>query len=270
MPVHDENSSNGSTSAGGTARDHFGAKAGRYAELDVFSQEEFYQPLFDAAAPVAGERALDLATGTGLMLLMLSRVVETVVGSDVTPEMLARAEAVAAEAGAKNVSFVEAEASSLPLPDAAFDLVTCRTAFHHFPDPVKALSEIHRVLKPGGRFVMEDVFGPDDPELSETREAIERALDPFHVRAYSVTELEQMFSAAGFKIENDSYPETGHMPLEIIAKLENIKEPEARENLEKLLRNNLDRDLVGFRIDEVDGELLFKWEIVIIAAAKTG
>lgn len=257
---------NSDENAAGPVRDHFGAKAGRYAQLDVFSREEFYQPLFDAAAPKPGERALDLACGTGVMALMLARVAAEVVGCDVTPAMLARAEAAAAEAGATNISFVEAEASRLPFPDAGFDLVTSRTAFHHFPDPDKALSEIDRVLKPGGRFVLEDVFGPEDPGLSRAREAIEKALDPFHVRAYSVAELKGLIGEAGFTLREDSFPETVPLPLEIILKLENVREPGEQERLEASLRANLGHELGGFRVDEADGKLLLKWETVIISA----
>lgn len=258
----------GNTDQADSISEHFGAKAGRYAELDVFSREEFYQPLFDAAAPAARERALDLACGTGLMALMLARVVDDAAGCDVTAEMLRRAEAAAAAAGVENISFVEAEASRLPFEDASFDLVTSRTAFHHFPEPRQALAEVVRVLKPGGRFVIEDVFGPEDPALSAAREEIEKAMDPFHVRAYCIGELKAMLAEAGLIVRSDSHPETGHLPLEIILKLENIEDAAGREQLETLLRANLNRDLIGFRVDEMDGKLMLKWETVIILAVK--
>lgn len=248
--------------------EHFGAKAERYAELDVFSQEDFYRPLFDAAAPRPGEQALDLACGTGLMALMLAQVVDKVVGCDVTVEMLRRSEAAAIAAGVQNVSFVAAEASELPFDDGAFDLVTSRTAFHHFPDPHRALAEVARVLRQGGRFVIEDVYGPEEEGISNAREDIEKALDPFHIKAYSIPSLKAMLADAGLTVKSDSHPESGHMPLEIILRLENIKEPAAREHLEALLRSNLGRDLVGLRIDEIDGKLAMKWNTVIIAATR--
>ena len=73
-----------------------------------------------------------------------------------------------------NVTLVEVPADALPLPDAHFSLVTCRFAFHHFPDPTAALAEAYRVLLPGGRFVIEDIFGPEDNALRLLRERIEK------------------------------------------------------------------------------------------------
>jgi len=253
---------------GEAIRRHFGAKAGRYAELDVFSQEMFYQPLLEAAAPQPGERALDLACGTGLLALMLARAAGEVVGCDISAEMLERAAAAAAAAGVRNVTFVETEASSLPFEDEWFDLVTSRTAFHHFPDPQRALAEVVRVLKPGGRFAMEDIFGPDDAALSEAREEIEKALDPFHVRAYSITALRNMLGRAGLAVSHDSRPETVRLPLEVILRLEEISDPAEQQRVVAVLRKNLGRDLAGFRVDDIDGRLSTKWETVIISATR--
>lgn len=250
--------------------DHFGAKADRYAELDVFSREEFYRPLFEAAAPKPGEHALDLACGTGRMALMLSRVAARVVGCDITAEMLKRAKVGAAVAGSDNVIFVEAEASRLPFIEDSFDLVTCRTAFHHFPDPRAVLAEVARVLVPDGRFVIEDVYGPDEAGLSAAREEIEKALDRFHVKAYSIAEMKSMLSEAGLQVAVSSHPETRQLPLEIILRLEDIREPRERVRLETLLRRSLGRDLAGLRIDEVDGQLSLKWETVILVTFAAG
>lgn len=263
-----DNANSGRSRRPDSISDHFSAKAERYSELDIFSEEEYYRPLFTAAAPAPGERALDLACGAGLLALMLARVVDRVAGCDVTAEMLKRAEAAAARAGLGNVSFIEAEASRLPFEDEVFDLVTCRTAFHHFPDPLAALAEVVRVLRPGGRFALEDVFGPEDAGLSHDREEIEKALDPFHVRAYSIKALEGLLTRAGFSIRSSSHPETRHLPLEIILRLENITEPGERERLEALLRQNIGRELGGFRVDEADGRLMMKWETVVIVAEK--
>jgi demethylmenaquinone methyltransferase/2-methoxy-6-polyprenyl-1,4-benzoquinol methylase len=100
-------------------------------------------------------RILDLATGTGdLALLLKARVPEAqVVGADFAPPMLALARKKAEAQGLK-VEFLEADALALPFPEASFDAVTLAFGFRNFADYEKALSEIHRVLTPGGRLVL--------------------------------------------------------------------------------------------------------------------
>ena len=80
-----------------------------------------------------------------------------VTGIDMTPEMLAKARAAAAEMGASNVEFVESEAERLPFPDASFDVVISNGVIDLVPDKDAVFSEIHRVLRPGGRIQIADV-----------------------------------------------------------------------------------------------------------------
>lgn len=254
---------------GETARQVFGRRVDRYAELDVFSDKQYYQPLLDLADPMPGDRVLDLATGTGLLAQMLARTAAKVTGADVTPEMLDKARESIADAGLDNIEFLEAAVSELPFPDGSFDLVTCRLAFHHFTDPAGALGEISRVLKPGGRYVMEDVFGPDDAATREKREQVEKLFDRSHVRAWAPAELRILLQEAGFRISGELEPHTRGLSADFILKLERIEDPEDRDEIVRLLNDNLDVDLGGFRSTEVDGELVLKWQTRITAAIKT-
>ncbi len=258
----------GKAGNGHEARRIFGERADRYSELDVFSEEKFYLPILEAAAPRPGERVLDLAAGTGLLALLLARIAAEVTGADVTPEMLERARARVQAAGRGNVTFVEAKASELPFPDGSFDLVTCRTAFHHFVHPRQALSEIHRVLAKGGRFVMEDVFGPDDDATRDKRERLEKLFDPSHVLAYRPSELRSMLGAAGFSIEREVRPATRGLSLGLVMKLERIADEGDRADIVAILDENLDSDLGGFQASEKEGETILKWQTIILAAAR--
>jgi demethylmenaquinone methyltransferase / 2-methoxy-6-polyprenyl-1,4-benzoquinol methylase len=97
-------------------------------------------------------RVLDLCCGTGDLALAFCREAPngaTIVGSDFVPEMLARARSKAAAAGA-NVTFIEADALSLPFGAASFDLVACSFGFRNLANYEQGLMEILRVLKPGG------------------------------------------------------------------------------------------------------------------------
>jgi demethylmenaquinone methyltransferase/2-methoxy-6-polyprenyl-1,4-benzoquinol methylase len=100
--------------------------------------------------PNAG--VLDLCCGTGDLAFALRKVAPMgaeIIGSDFVPEMLIRARAKAATAGAA-VEFVEADALHLPFADASFDLVTCAFGFRNLANYERGLQEILRVLKPGG------------------------------------------------------------------------------------------------------------------------
>jgi ubiquinone/menaquinone biosynthesis C-methylase UbiE len=109
--------------------------------------------LLEYAAPQPGERALDVACGTGSVARHVAPMVETsgkVVALDVNSDMLAVARALPAPAGA-TIAWLEGNAISLDLPDDAFDLVLCQQGLQFFPDRAASVREMRRVLTDGGR-----------------------------------------------------------------------------------------------------------------------
>lgn len=130
----------------------------------------------DRAALGPTDHALDVACGTGDLTLELARRgAARVVGLDFTAEMLAIARkkagtrrARASEADRSEVEFVEGDAMALPFPDASFDAVTIAFGIRNVAEPMRALREFVRVLRPGGRVVV--------LEFDRPRTALMRAL----------------------------------------------------------------------------------------------
>jgi ubiquinone/menaquinone biosynthesis C-methylase UbiE len=113
--------------------------------------------IVELARPQPGMRVLDVASGTGAPALQLARRVVPgghVTATDLSPEPLNIAAQRARERGLTNLRFEVADVHKLPFPDANFDLVTSRMGVMFFSDLPRALAEMRRVLRPGGRVAL--------------------------------------------------------------------------------------------------------------------
>lgn len=179
----------------------FGPRAEGYVSSVHHATGESLDRLVEWVRPEGHWRALDVATGGGHTALALAPHVREVVAADVTVEMLEAAERHVRERGAGNVTFCEADAMNLPFGPSEFDLVTCRVAPHHFPDCAKFVTEMCRVLRPGGLAGMIDNIVPDDPGAAKYINDLEKLRDPSHHWAYPRAEWNAFFERAGFVIE---------------------------------------------------------------------
>ena len=121
------------------------------AALSFWQDPRWRRALVDAVAPQAGERILDVATGTGMVAAELLRRADcTVVGLDQSPEMLAAARARFAGDGRARGA-VEGQAEELPFAEASFDALTFTYLLRYVDDPPATMRELARVVRPGGR-----------------------------------------------------------------------------------------------------------------------
>ena len=185
------------------ARAQFGKTAAAYVTSTTHASGADLERLIALAAPLPGERALDVGCGVGHTLRRIAPLVAFAVGADATFEMMqAGRESVVT---APNAAFAQSDANALPFADASFDLATCRLAAHHFTDVAAAFRDVRRVLRPGGRFVLVDNYAPDDPALDTFINEVEKLRDASHVRNHTIAGWRELLEGAGFRtsIESD-------------------------------------------------------------------
>jgi ubiquinone/menaquinone biosynthesis C-methylase UbiE len=128
------------------------------------------------AEAVAGKMAgvvdvLEVGPGAGLLAIELARLGPyRVVGLDISQSLVGIASANAARLGAP-VTFVQGNAACMPFKPATFDFIVCRAAFKNFAEPIQALHEMYRVLRPGGEAFIFDLRREATPEAIDTHVA---------------------------------------------------------------------------------------------------
>ncbi len=165
----------------------------RWARYNVASVHETLRRLY--VGP--GERVLDIGCGTGTLLERIHHATRGVLsaGVDIASPMLQ----VAARKLGSGSLLVAADVQALPFPPESFDLVVSTSSFHYWPNPIGALREIRRVLRPGGRLVITDWC--DDYLACWVFDRILRLLDSAHRRAYDREECADLLTKAGYRIE---------------------------------------------------------------------
>ncbi|UXY25788.1 methyltransferase domain-containing protein [Streptomyces sp. HUAS TT20] len=159
----------------------------------------------EALAPKDGERTLDVGCGTGSWTRELAAAVGphgSALGVEPNPALRAVAEERAGGGGAR---FTDGDALALPLPEASVDVVWCERVLQHLAEPDRAVAEMARVLRPGGRVALLDtdwattILHPGDPEIMRalTSGALTSAANP-----YSGRRLVGQLAAAGFVVDD--------------------------------------------------------------------
>lgn len=178
----------------------FGASGDAYVVSPGHASGDDLARMIELSQAAPTDVGLDIATGGGHVARHLAPLCAAVVASDLTPAMLETAKRFVESEGLTNVTFAEADAEDLPFGDASFDIVTCRIAPHHFPNPDRFVSEVARVLKPGGRFVLIDTIVPTGDAGTRYND-FERVRDPSHVRSLPIDEWQALMEDSGLRVQ---------------------------------------------------------------------
>lgn len=166
--------------------DHFGLLAPFYDRLISPPDADQLRQLLDLPAPGV---MLDVGGGTGRVAVLLQALVDRLILSDPSFKMLRQAQSKAG-----NLMLVQGQAERLPFPDGFFDRVLVVDALHHFRDQQQAVHELARVVRPGGRLVIEE---PNINRLSGKLVAFFEKLALMGSRFYPPAALREMAAATG-------------------------------------------------------------------------
>lgn len=152
-----------------------------------------------AWAPIAStSTVLDVGCGTGELerLLLSKQPTQSIVGIDLAEKMLAIAHQKCVNS--PHVLFQKASVSALPFADRSFDVVVSASAFHYFDDPIAALLEMKRVLKPDGDLIILDWC--KDDLLCRLYDFVLKQFDPAYRQCYTQAEFHRFLQTTGFTI----------------------------------------------------------------------
>ncbi|MFB7305088.1 class I SAM-dependent methyltransferase [Heyndrickxia sporothermodurans] len=245
----------------------FGRSANSYVTSEIHQKGKDLQKLLEIANLTGNEDVLDIATGGGHTANAFAHYVKHVTAVDLTAEMIKVAKAFIEANGHHNVSFIQGDAEELPFDHDRFDIVTCRIAPHHFPNVNKFIESVHKVLKPGGIFLLDDNVSPEDDDQDQFYNNIEKKRDYSHFRAWKKTEWIRMLEEKGFNIE-EMYRFEKTFQFDSWCTRMKLTEKEKNDLSEYMLHAtpNIKKK---FHIEVIENTIIsFKGEAIIIKARK--
>lgn len=243
------------------SRAAFDDRVAAYAQSPIHRNGESLTLVLKLARVRPGLAVLDVSTGTGFTAHALTELGARVVAADLAPKMLRHA--LSESPG--DLRGVLSDTQRLGFSGDVFDVVTCRHAFHHYPDGAAALAEMARVVRPGGRVVIADTVAPDDPWVAAEMHALEIARDPSHIRNRTVAEFHRAIAHVGFAVD-----ETADAWSDQTFEAWCERTGTDRDLQERLWwRFSRDRRLgTAFRVREEAGRRSFAWPVLVIAGRK--
>lgn len=180
------------------AKEQFNNQAKFYSSSKTFSAGESLDILSSLLNKKKFESGLDIGTGAGFAAFELSKSCKKVEATDISEGMINEAKKIMKERKINNLNFNICSAEELNYSDKEFDIVTCRTAAHHFLDVEKFCSEVHRVLKDEGEFIIVDTITSDQIKLNNWHQEVELIRDKSHIKNLSLIEWKNILKISKF------------------------------------------------------------------------
>ena len=238
----------------------FGKQADAYSKGFIFQDPFHLSEIIERSGVTKNDHVLDIATGSGFLALEFAKKAGIIIGIDITRTILVYAQKRQKDLELNNTGFLLSDVESLPFPEKTFDIVSCRFAFHHFPDPHTALREMKRVCR--GCIVLVDGTSSEDYAKSFLHNRIEKIRDPSHVRIYSLSEMKKMLSEIGAEITDVVHWD---IPQDFDEWMKRAGTDEKKTNsIKHLMINSVVNDSTGLRVITKESGLGFTYDTVIL------
>lgn len=190
-----------STPGGASLARAFDAYAAGEALAPEYAEGDTRDRVLEHLDPISDDLALDLGAGAGAMSLALAPYVRRVLALDLSRAMLRAAGLAARRRGRMAPVAVQGEAEHLPLRDGCIDVLACRHTARYFGDPARAVLEMARVLRRGGRVVVLDAVASGDPEVDAVLDALESLHSPTPVRLRTAAAWRELLMDTGLRVD---------------------------------------------------------------------
>lgn len=216
------------------------------------------------SGPKHDDTVLDVACGPGIVACEFAKIVNHVMGIDLTPAMIEQAKQLQKQKDLQNIEWRIGDVSKLPYKDDSFSLIVTRYSLHHMINPGEVIAEMNRVCKPGGRILIIDVTPP--PDKRKAYNYVEKLRDPSHTEALTVVELKSMVEAEGFlNIKTES--QDLEMNLEALIN-SSFPTPKNRDEIIQLFKQDISADNLGLKSYLKDDKINFYFPVSFIVADK--
>ncbi|UFS72010.1 methyltransferase domain-containing protein [Geomonas sp. RF6] len=220
--------------------------------------------LMELAEVGGSDTVLDVACGPGIVACAFAKVAAHVTGIDITPAMIEEAEKRQRQERLNNMSWEVGEAVPLPFPDNSFSLVVTRYSFHHLLHPERALAEMIRVCRPGGRVLVADVSL--EARHSAPYDRLEVMRDPSHTHALTHEEFDALFRRSTLRdCRRSAYGVDIALETQLAASFPN---PGDKEKLREMVTQDIGVDSFGINARYRDGAVWYTCPISVYVGRK--
>jgi ubiquinone/menaquinone biosynthesis C-methylase UbiE len=222
------------------------------------------QTLIEISQVCQDDQVLDVACGPGIVACEFARHAASVTGIDLTPAMIEQAEKRQWEQGLENLTWTVGDATPLPFADDSFSLVITRYSFHHLLEPERALSEMIRVCRPGGRVMVADVA--TEAAKAKAYDRLEILRDPSHTHALTQEEFSALFQASGLV---DCRQSGYGVDIELEAQMRaSFPKPGDELKVREMITGDIGIDSIGINARRLDGNIVYTVPIAVYVGRK--